>query len=72
MLCAPLNWQYTELPSSVSMQSCVLYWYVRCGSSNNNKKFKKWGTKQIVLYNSSVYLSTKLMLIDAHYDGLCL
>ena len=35
MLCAPLDWQYAELPSSAS--DAVLCVYVRCGSSNKIK-----------------------------------
>ena len=31
MLCAPLDWQYAELPSSAS--DAVLCWFVRCGTS---------------------------------------
>ena len=47
MLCAPLDWQYAELPSSASAL-CV---YVRCGSSNqiiikNNNNKKKAQKKQ--------------------------
>ena len=43
MLCAPLDWQYAELPSSASdaVMCTVLVCYVRCGSSNQKKKEKK-------------------------------
>ena len=45
MLCAPLDWQYAELPSSAS--DAVLCSFVRCGTSNqieqeadSSKKFE--------------------------------
>ena len=41
MLCAPLDWQYAELPLSASMQSCVLCSFVRCGTSNQIEKNKQ-------------------------------
>ena len=42
MLCAPLDWQYMQnCPSQLSMQSCVLCSFVRCGSSNQIEKEKK-------------------------------
>ena len=36
MLCAPLDWQYAELPSSAS--DAVLCSFVRCGTSKTNRK----------------------------------
>ena len=41
MLCAPLDWQYAELPSSASDAVCELCLYVRFGSSDQIKLKKK-------------------------------
>ena len=42
MLCAPLDWQYAELPSSASdIQSCVLCSFIRCGTSNQIERKKR-------------------------------
>ena len=42
MLCAPLDWQHAELPSSASdAVLCTVLVYVRCGSSNHNNNNKK-------------------------------
>ena len=47
MLCAPLDWQYAELPSSAS--DAVLC-SVRCGTSNQIGKKRKKKKKNIKLY----------------------
>ena len=40
MLCAPLDWQYAELPSSASDAVLCLCSFVRCGTSKTNRKKK--------------------------------
>ena len=60
MLCAPLDWQYAELPSSVVMQSCVLCSFVRC-----------WTSKQIEFFYLFLCIATTLfwmIFIDLFVD----
>ena len=51
MLCALLDWQYAELPSSAS--DCVLYSFVRCGSSKQIERKKKEKKKEQLLWRHS-------------------
>ena len=67
LLCAPLDWQYAELPSSASdaVFSNAVFSFVRCGTSKTNRKEKKQEKKSKEVLGTSIYkLKGKLMLID--------